>query len=229
MLVQLKASDAFKEIIASVKKVKAIVLCEGGNDVKVFKIVAKRLGFTDRLRDVVVTDAEGLDVLRRDLFPSMLSLIVGRVISRPKPLALLIDANKSAPNERVSSIIDALKSREVYDVVSCTQICSCTWIMDIKTPAIGEIPVLIAVSGIFHSPFEELETHELEDHIAYLKLLTGNLGEGEVKRVKRASQLVTNNDFSLVESVDARTLTKAFEHMECLLEQLTTRLRKLEW
>lgn len=68
-------------------------------------------------------------------------------------------------------------------------------------------------------PRKILEVHELEDHVAYLKLLTGSLGKEEIKRVKRASQLVTDNDLNLVESVD-----EAFKHMICLLEKPTATL-----
>ena len=230
-MLQLKASDSFIQIVKRVKVVRAIVLCEGKRDVEVLKVIAKRLGFLDMLRDVAVTDSEGIDTLRGTVLPSILSLMLGKVI-KVKPLALIVDANKLAAEERLQAVINSLKSRG-YEIHSCEKICDNVW--SIRTTiaierepeafAIEIVPVIIAINGIFQHPFENLEVHELEDHIAYLKFLTSRLGEEEIMRVKRASQLVTDDDLNLIENADEENIRKAFRHISCVLERLKAILK----
>ena len=203
--------------------VRAVVLCEGRDDVEVLKTIARRFGLQDKLRDVAVTDSEGIYTLRGTVLPTILSLVVGRVV-RAKPLALVVDADKFTAQERVKSIVNSLQSRRLK-VLSYEELCDNVWLLDVATFAGERVPILVAVNGIFQHPFENLEVHELEDHIAYLKLLTGSLGEDEVKRAGRASQLVTSDDFSLIESVDERIVERAFRHMLCLLEKLYRHLQ----
>jgi len=44
-----------------------------------------------------VTDAEGVNTLREGVLPVLLALIIGRVITRPKPIAVTVDADKPSP------------------------------------------------------------------------------------------------------------------------------------
>ena len=116
-MLQLKASDFLIQIVKRVRVVRAIVLCEGERDVKVLKAIAKRLGLLDTLRDVAVTDSEGINTLKGTVFPTILSLILGKVI-RVKPLAPIVDVNKLTTEESVQAIMDSVRSRE-YKVLSC--------------------------------------------------------------------------------------------------------------
>jgi len=69
MLVQLKASDSFTTILSRVRKAKALILCEGSRDAETVKAIARRIGLTEKLEGVTVTDAEGVNMLRRGLLP----------------------------------------------------------------------------------------------------------------------------------------------------------------
>lgn len=66
------------------------------------------------------------------------------------------------------------------------------------------------------------ETHELEDHLAYLKLLENRLTREEISKAKKAEELVTLSDFALINNVSENHVKEAFRYMTCLLQTLTT-------
>jgi len=214
MAIQLKSSDSFVKLVTRVKAVRGVVLCEGLRDAEVLKALAERVGFAEALSDVAVTDSEGFNALRGEVLPSLLALIMGKVISRPKPLAVVVDADRLSPRDRVEAIADSLRSRG-YRVADAESICNGTWVLKVAWSA-GATTLLAAVNGVFVEPFATLETHELEDHVAYLKLLMGLLTEGDVRGVRKASELVSTRDFALIESSSREHLEKAFEHFLCL-------------
>jgi hypothetical protein len=221
LIVQLKASDSLVQLLSRVRRVNTIVLCEGSRDAEVFKAVARRLGFTERLGDVAVTDAEGVNTLRRDLLPTLVALIAGKVVSRPKPIAVIVDSDRFKAEERAKALVDALRSRG-YTATELQQVCSSTWRTNVghQQREQASTPLLVTVNGIFEHPFNNLEAHELEDHIAYLKMLEGMLKPEDIVGVRRASSLVTVDDYRLLEAASLESLRAAFKHVVCLLNTL---------
>ncbi len=219
MIIQLKASESFIAMVSQVKSVKAIILCEGSSDAEVLKALARRLGFIEKLKNVAVTDAEGINTLRRDVFPTLLALIVGKVVSRPKPIAVVVDANAFKPEERVKSLVDSLESRG-YRVPERKPECNNVWMLRIQRGS-EEISLIVAVNGVFEEPFTVLEAHELEDHLAYLKLLENRLSREKILNAKRAEELVTESDTALLDNASVEHVEEAFKHMTCLLQTLT--------
>ena len=219
MVIQLKASDSFVAMVSRVKRVKAIILCEGSRDAEVLKALARRLGFVEKLENVAVTDAEGFNALRRDVFPALLALIVGKVVGRPKPIAVVVDADAFKPEERVKSFVDSLESRG-YRVPEHKPACNNVWMLRIQRDS-EEIPLIVAVNGVFEEPFTKLEAHELEDHLAYLKLLENRLSREKILEAKRAEELVTASDTALLDNAGAEHVEEAFKHITCLLQALT--------
>ena len=221
MITQLKASDTFIKVITRVKKVRAIILCEGARDTEVLKAVARRLNLVKELENVAVTDAEGIDTLTKEMLPTIIKLMVVKVISRPKPIAMVVDADDVKPEVKVRSIVDGLKSKlqsngaEVHG-----KICDNVWRIVVKRGS-EEIPILVAVNGVFEEPFTAFILHELEDHIVYLKLLENRLVRDSFPRGGRARELVIEEDFELLDNAERVHVEKAFKHLVCLLQILT--------
>jgi len=84
-----------------------------------------------------------------------------------------------------------------------------------------EIPLLIVVNGIFTEPFTSFKVHELEDHIVYLKLLEKYLTEEDIRRAKKAAELVVDRDYELLDNASREHLEEAFKHYVCLLKALS--------
>lgn len=121
-IVQLKASDSFIQLVSEVKKVKGIILCEGSREAETLKILAKKLSLVGGLEGFAITDSEGINVLRGVILPALLALIIGRVVSKPKPVVLVVDADRFKPGERVEGFKDSLTSRG-HRVLESKQVC----------------------------------------------------------------------------------------------------------
>jgi len=198
--------------------VKALILCEGFSDAEALKALARRLGLEEKLEDVAVTDAEGINALRGEVLPALLALIVGKVVSKPKPVAVVVDADRARPEERVGGLAKSLEARG-YRVLESRPACSNTWRLWVQRGG-EEISLLVAVNGVFQEPFAALQVHELEDHVAYLKLLENRLTREEVLRAGRAKELTTIDDLALIERANPSHVEEAFKHMTCLLQAL---------
>ena len=221
MLIQLKASDSLTTILSRVRKAKALILCEGSRDAETVKAIARRIGLTERLEGIIVTDAEGINTLRRDFLPAVLALIIGKVVTRLGSVVIVVDANREKPEERVRSLIDSLKSRS-YEVAEPKPICVNVWHTTVKR-ADGEVQLLIAVNGVLEEPFHKLEAHELEDHIAYLKLMEGLIASEDLLEARKASDLVKLGDFKLLDEASADKIERAFSHIVCVLREILQR------
>lgn len=222
-IIQLKASDSFIRMVSEVRKMRSIVLCEGSRDVEAFKVIANKLSLVKELEGIAVTDAEGINTLRRELLPTLLALIMGKVVSKPKPVVSVVDADRLKPGERVRGLEVSLDSRG-YEVLKVERVCSNVWALRIRRGG-EEIPLLIAVNGLFDEPFTSFETHEFEDHIVYLKLLENRLTEEDIRRARRAAELVIEGDYALLNNVGQEYLEKAFKHYVCLLKALVSLIR----
>lgn len=222
-MIQLKATSSFIELLSSVKRVEAVVLCEGSTDAEAFKALANKLGLAEGLKSVAVTDAEGVNTLRGAVLPGLLALIVGKVVSRPKPIAVIVDADDLKPEERTGGLLDVLRSRG-FKSASLEQACENTWRVDLEGETSTRIPLIITVNGVFREQFGHFEVHELEDHLVYLKLLEGRIDAGALRSARRAKELVAVDDFELLHSADARHVREAFAHMSCLLNVLRQHL-----
>lgn len=222
-MIQLKASSSFVELLSSVKRVEAVILCEGSTDAEALKALANRLGLAQDLKNVAITDAEGVNTLRESVLPALLALIAGKVISKPKPIAVIVDADDLRPEARARGLLDALRSRG-YRSASLEQVCKNTWRVNLEGETSARIPLIITVNGVFREQFGHFEVHELEDHVVYLKLLEGRMDAGALRSARRARELVAVDDFDLLHGADTHHVREAFSHMSCLLNALRQHL-----
>ncbi len=108
MVTKLETSGSFIQLFSSVKRVKAIILCEGSRE--------------------AVTDSDGINTLKGDVLLAILSLIIGKAVSKPKPVAVVVDANRKSPVDRINEIKNGLTLRK-YDVTEEKQVCINTWML----------------------------------------------------------------------------------------------------
>ncbi|MCD6368809.1 MAG: hypothetical protein J7L38_03320, partial [Thermoproteales archaeon] len=104
MMLQLKPLEEsfFKFIHKGLKRLDAVILCEGKDEAKAFKAVARRLGF-ETPGCIGVTDAEGIKNVPK-LIGSIILLM--RVARKIKGLAVLVDMEELDPRERVKRLTD---------------------------------------------------------------------------------------------------------------------------
>jgi len=95
-------------------------------EAEALKILAKRLSLVGELEGFAITDSESIDALRSTLLTALLTLIIGKVVSKPKPVVLVVDADRFKPEERVKWLRYSLASRG-YRVLESGQICNAVW------------------------------------------------------------------------------------------------------
>ncbi|RLF21592.1 MAG: hypothetical protein DRN15_10900 [Thermoprotei archaeon] len=220
MVLNLKPyAESFLEILRSVRRVNVIVLCEGARDAETLKIVARRLGLEDH--DVAITDCEGINTLRRDLLPTVLALIIGKVVHKAKIVATLIDSNELSIEDRFRGFIDGVKSRG-YEPKDIKKVCHSTWISSLSIPSLGrKISFIISISGL-PEKFPNFKSHTIEDHILYLKMLEGRVNDSLLITAQNAKELIKPSDIDLLHEAETDSLEKAFNHIACLLRLIKT-------
>ncbi|RLF15456.1 MAG: hypothetical protein DRN06_05945 [Thermoprotei archaeon] len=215
MIVRLSASDAFLVLLKRVRRVDALVLCEGAMEALVVEKLSARLRVVSEKKNVAVIDCEGLDALRRGVLPAVLALVIGKVVRRAKVLGVLIDLEELDYEGRLRSLLDGIKARG-YDIGELERVCEATWRVVVAMPR-REAQIVVSLSGI---PEFELERHTIEDHLLYLKVLEGAIADGVVSRIERAGEAVSKEDVSLLDEARGGNLEKAFGHVLCLLRSV---------
>lgn len=223
MIIQLKAIDSFVKLISQFEKADILILCEGQHDVEIFKMISKRLTHIKHFEkiNVAITDAEGLNLLKRHMLPSTLALIIGKVVRRVKSVVVIVDAEELRPEERVESFVNSLRSRE-YEVRSeqLEQLCYQVWRLHLSVEE-RKILMFIVVNGIFDvNEFQRFKKHILEDHIVYLKILENLFSRDKLLGIDDAKEITKENDLKLIENANESNVREAFKHINCLLEIL---------
>jgi hypothetical protein len=163
-LTQLKPrEEAFTKILLDVKKLDAIVICEGRSDVEVFKSILQKLStVVERGFSIGFTDAEGLSNI-----PDMATAIaaLSKLSRRLKTLVVAIDADEYTIEERAIGLINGLRARgTVVEDVEKSGYHNQVYVADVLSNE-RRLKVLILVNGDFTIPSRK---HVLEDHCVKL-------------------------------------------------------------
>ena len=210
MILQLRATDAFTELISRFRRAHAIILCEGSTEVEVVKAVNKRLNMLDGEVRVAITDCEGINTLRKKILPFIVRVIAFKVLSKARVLGVVLDAEDLSPNERVRGITNGLRSRNVS--LTCDAVNDNVWRITLS----NDRTVIVAVSGVMN--YEWFTKHTIEDHILLLKELEGLVDSNTIRNVKEASTLVSRNDLQLINNASTDNIKTSFKHVVKLLE-----------
>ena len=213
MFIQLKSRDAFNKVIESFKKVDAIVLCEGQREVEVLKKVERRLKIIGKKIRVAVTDAEGLNSLRKNVLPVVIALLIQKVIRRTKLLAVLVDAEDFTPEDRVKSLRDSLNALNL-EIEEIRYLGDNVWLLKVSSKK-----VFVAVSGVME--YDWFVKHSIEDHILKLKILEGFTNMEEIKGEDYSKKLVTGEDLRLIDTASIQSIKESMFQVVILLIQMS--------
>lgn len=220
MLVQLKPGEElfYKFVFNEFKRFDAMLLCEGGTEVKVVKAIIGKLGIEIKLA-LGLTDCEGINMV-----PQLAGVIalLARISRKLKVLSVLVNAETMDFIDRVESITNSLKSKglQVSDPQPITR-CNQVFQLDIKINS-RTLPLIIAVNGIKEFKFAK---RCIEDHAVKLMLLEGKIGSQEVLKYGEAKQIVRGNE--IIENIrnsNKENIILAFNHITCLLNSLAVKI-----
>jgi hypothetical protein len=164
LITQLKPwEQAFMEILMNVKRLDAIIVCEGRSDVEVYKSVLRKLtSGVERKVSIGFTDAEGLENIP-DIATAIATL--SKHSRKLKTLVIAIDADEYKAEDRASMLVDSLRAHGIvvegfkrhtlYDQVYTASISSNE----------RRLKALILINGDFTIPAKK---HMLEDHCVKL-------------------------------------------------------------
>lgn len=215
MIVRLSVSDAFLKLVRKVRRVDALVLCEGDMEAQVVEKLGSRLGMVNEKKSIAVIDCEGLNALRKGMLPAVLALIIGKVVRKARVLGVLIDLEELDYEGRLKGLLDGIKACG-YEVGALEEACEATWRATVVAPH-REVQVVISLSGILKF---RLEKHAIEDHLLYLKILEGAVSDEVLGRIKRAEEVVSKEDVRLLDEAREESLKETFRHILCLLRSI---------
>jgi hypothetical protein len=163
--IQLKPSSEsfYKIVFEKLKKLDAIVLCEGRSDVEVIKKILSKFTTEEGGRvHIGFTDCEG-----RENIPYITTIIstLSKIYRKLRYVVIIIDADEFSVEDRVESIVNSLKSRNIQvrepqqDITS-KQVYITEVISNGRT-----LKLLITVNGDFSPPTRR---HVLKDHCVKL-------------------------------------------------------------
>ena len=206
--------ELFEAIVLRRRHLKAVVLCEGYDDERVFKAIAARLGFTPGA-PVGVAYAGGIGRLPE--FTAAIAALA-RMMRKARILAVILDSEDLTPQERVAALVRGLHGRGLRTdspklVPGCTQLYA--------FQADG-VKVYAAVSGVHE--YGSLEKHKIEDHGLKLRILEGKLDPATLERIRDAKQAITLEEMlSDIMEASPENVRRAYPHIACLIELLQER------
>lgn len=137
-----------------------------------------------------------------NLAEALLSL--ARFSRKLETIAILVDAEKETPQERIKSIVDSLKSRNIKITKDPEKCCKQTYKTEILVNN-RKITLIISVSGIYTVSKEK---HTIEDHM--VKLIGG-------QKVVKNKQQILEETLKAIEKADIAKLNQAFPHIHCMI------------
>ncbi|MCS7365130.1 MAG: hypothetical protein NDF54_06830 [archaeon GB-1867-035] len=213
MLIQLKPrEESFTTILFQrLRKLDTLLLCEGKTETKVIKAIIKKLGIQLH-GNVGVTDSEGINQLYNLTY--ILTLLISKTFKKVRKLAILLDSEQMAIEERVKSLVDSLKAKG-YNINNIEKTCHQTYKINGIKP-----PIYVSINGI-HS-LNHFQKHTIEDHGAILlSKLNPNIKE-KIKTAKDAQEIIHKEELvPLIEKSKPEQVKQAFNHIYCLLNQIS--------
>jgi len=217
MLIQLKPSEeSFSKLVFNkFKRLDAILLCEGKTEVEVVKAIIEKLGIDIKIV-LGLTDCEGIDMV-----PSLTGAmaLLARISRKLKNLSVLVNAETMDFTDRVKSIIDSLRSKELV-VTGLQSLAECNHVFKFQIKTDNRVlPSIIAVNGIKEFKFTK---HCIEDHVVKLMLLEDKIGHQEISKYSEAKQVARGDEIvDIIRDASKEHVKSAFNHIVCLLNYLT--------
>ena len=215
-LIQLKPlkESFYIMVFDKLAKLDSIVLCEGKTEVETVKHVVEKTGLKVNL-DVGLADCEGITVVPR-IVQAIAAL--AKIARKIRSIEVLVDSEKQTYHERVSSIIDSLRAKNINVeepvlLENSKQVFKTNLRINEKTVAL-----IVAVSGIENYPFKK---HTIENHALKLMILENKAEPENLNVLKEAKDLVNREKIlEIISGSSIENIEKAFNHIVRMLKEL---------
>ncbi len=212
MLVQLKPQEEsfFTIIYGKLRKLDALILCEGETEVKVIKTIIEKLGIKIP-KTIGVTECSGINTVYN--MTAIITLLLN-LFRKVKALGILIDSEQMTVKERVESLINSIKARE-FNIKDIKPICNQTYQTIVQKP---NIRIVITVNGVHEYNFK---THKIEDHAVLLAQLENKINKNIIIKADEAKRIISKDEIiELIKTSSKENITKAYNHIICLVNTI---------
>ncbi len=201
--------DFIHVIKDKILRVDALILCEGKYENEYIKSIIRKLNL--RLEGTVsVADCAGLSNVP---FMTQVIITMSSMARKLRVLALLVDAEEKEPNERLSDLVNSLRSRGVA-LAQAKQICDQVFEAQLSGPS-RSLWVLISISGLHRL---NRPKHTLEDHVIELLELEGcPIPQEKYELLRRGLEIISK--------ASEDNVCRAFPHIRCMLARMGHLLR----
>ena len=215
-LIQLKPLEEsfYIMVFDKLAKLDSIVLCEGKTEVETVKHVVEKLGFKVDL-NVGLADYEGIRVVPR-IVQAIAAL--AKIARKIRSIGVLVDSEKQTYYERVNSVIDSLRAKNINvekptPLGGSRQVFKTNLRINEKT-----IALIVAVSGVENYPFKK---HTIENHALELMILENKLKPEKLNVLKEAKDLVNREKIlEIISGSSKENIEKAFDYIVKMLKEL---------
>jgi 5S rRNA maturation endonuclease (ribonuclease M5) len=200
-LLQLKPKEqAFYQMARDLtKKLKNIILCEGKDDVETLKALISALNIT--CRNVGITDCEGISSLEEI---AVYVATLARLSRNLEKIALVVDMDDKTARQRIQSLLNSLKAREVgVEEIQAISESLC------KIKA-GKLEVIVKAVGNVELPFQR---HTMEDYLVKLLLLNGRIQNQQLMNVEEAKEIIEQEAHTIIRNSPIENVKLAYKNI----------------
>lgn len=189
------------------KKFRAIILCEGDDDIKRVKELVRKMNITFRV-NVGIAECEGYPTIREI---ASYTASIARLSRTPKKIIIIVDADTYSAEQRVHAIRDSLIAHEI-NVTNLEPISGSIYSLQWE-----RITILVKVVGLTTLPFP---SHMMEDYLVRLLVMTGQIQENQLDGFENAKDFLEQNNIQteiIILQAENLMVQQAFENILNLL------------
>ena len=219
MIYQLKPlEDSFYDLASrKLARLDCIILGEGKGEVKVFKEYLRRINIEIEF-ELGLTDCEGIDTLYE--IAKTIS-ILARIKRKIKVIAMIVDSESFSKEDRVKSVVDSLGKE--FKITNVEKICCNTYLTKMSIDR-RNVWLVISINGEDSLPFK---SKMLEDHGVQILLLENKISIEKLSQYNNSKEIISENHLiDLIRNTKIEYVRKAFCHIGCLIENITSLILK---
>jgi|GEM_PF-2813547 len=208
---QFKASDAFLRFCKRARSFRALIFCEGKDDVKVVKAVNEKLGYNIG-NDVAITDCEGINNMAL-IIPTMT-----KACNNVKTEIIVMDLNNKAPKGRVEGVVNSLT---VYGltVINVKEVERFIYLIETAYDD-RSLTTYLILMGNPDLPFKDAK---IDDHILGILVDDGKINKNELEKYNDSKTLVKHiieDYYRYLMSTEERHIRKHLDRICIVLEKI---------
>ena len=202
--------DTFIRLARDVTRLHVMILCEGSEDIDTLSALIKKVNI-QLTQCVGISDCGGVSKLEE--FAPIVSMVC-RLSKRTDKIVIILDADTSTPQARVTALKQSLESHGV-DIDNFIQISD-----SIYGGTCGRFNFLIKAVGSLNLPFK---SHEMEDYAIQLLMLEKKVKGEQLDGFSKASDFIEEyhkKANQIIEESEESHVEQAYENILSLLNRL---------